>query len=54
MINIKQMSVQSLEEEVKGMEDCYGMAFAQGTSPVVLHAIWERIKELSRELEKRQ
>jgi hypothetical protein len=52
--NVKHMSVRHLQEELNEMEDSYGTAFTEGTSPEVLEVIWERIKELKDEIESRE
>jgi hypothetical protein len=52
--NVAHMSMQRLEEELNEMEDSYGTAFTEGTSPEVLQSVWERIKELKKEIERRK
>ena len=47
------MSLQHLKRELNEMEDAYGTAFMEETSPGVLQTIWERIKELKYEIERR-
>ena len=53
MENVRNMPVQHLEEELHEMEDCYSCAFVEESSPEVLLLVWDRIKELRREIEKK-
>lgn len=52
--NVRNMSVQHLIDELNDMEDSYGTAFTEGTSPDVLQVIFERIQELKKEIDRRK